>query len=251
MRWLLCFIIVAMTGCAPAPDSRWQELPQAEILLARILENTGRYSSLDTEAGVDLTVKGKYYPSQQFLLLERPNRLRADVLTGFGQLILQMASDGRDMAVFLNTTVPGRYYYGSASYENITRFVQIPLKTSDLLALLLYDPPLIAYTQKDVSLVDGQAKLVLSASSSRQELFFNAQLALVGCNYFVEDELVLSVTYKKIAEEGMFPRKVEIEIPDEGTRVVLNYSKLKLNAQIAPAQFKLDQPKSSTAEFLP
>jgi len=34
-------------------------------------------------------------------LLQKPNRLRADVLTGFGQLILQMTSDGEILSVFL------------------------------------------------------------------------------------------------------------------------------------------------------
>lgn len=251
MRWLLYVLIIVVVGCAPVPDRSWQEIPQAETLLAQMFENAGRYHSLDAVAGVSLTVKGKYYPSQQFLLLERPNRLRADILTGFGQLILQMASDGQNMAVFLNNTVPGRYYHGPASYANITRFVRIPLKAADLLALLLYDPPLIAYQQEDVTFVDGRLKLVLSGDSSRQDLYFNGQLSLVGSDYYVQGKQVLKVVYDKISDQDTFPRRVEIEVPEEGTRVTLNYSELKLNTQIVATQFKLEQPKNSITEFLP
>jgi outer membrane lipoprotein-sorting protein len=251
MRWLFYVLLIVVVGCAPVPDKRWQEMPQAETLLAQIFENAGRYHSLDAVAGVSLTVKGKYYPSQQFLLLERPNRLRADILTGFGQLILQMASDGQDMAVFLNNTVPGRYYYGSASYENITRFVRIPLKADDLLALLLYDPPLIAYQEKDVTLVDGRLKLVLSGGSSRQDLYFDRQLTLVDSDYYVQGKQVLRVTYDKFSDQDKFPRRVKIKVPDEATRVTLKYSELKLNTQIEATQFKLEQPKNSIAELLP
>lgn len=251
MRWLLYIALVAIVGCAPVPDRRWQQIPPAETLLVRLYENAGRYHSLDAMAGVSLTTKGKYYPSQQFLLLERPNRLRADILTGFGQLILQMASDGQDMAVFLNNTVPGRYYYGAASSENITRFVRIPLKPNDLLALLLYDPPLMAYQDTDVSLVDGRLKLVLSSDSNHQDLYFNEQLILVESDYYVQGKQVLRVIYDKFSDQDNFPRRVKIEVPDEATRVTLKYSELKLNTPIEATQFKLEQPKNSIAELLP
>jgi len=251
MRWIFLIVLIAVVGCAPVPDMRWQQVPSEEALLARLYENAGRYRSLDAAAGVSLTTKGKYYPSQQFLLLERPNRLRADILTGFGQLILQMASDGRDMAVFLNNTVPGRYYYGSASSENIIRFVRIPLKPNDLLALLLYDPPLMAYQSTDISLVDGRLKLVLSGNTDHQDLYFNEQLILVESDYYVQGKQVLRVIYDKFSDQDNFPRKVKIEVPDEETRVTLKYSELKLNTPIEATQFKLEQPKNSVAELLP
>lgn len=172
-RWVLLMVLVLFSGCVRGPEREWQTLPTEEMLLARIVENAGRYHSLDAAASVGLTVRGRYFPTQQFLLLERPDRLRTDVLTGFGQLVLQLASDGQDMAVFLNDKVPGRFFYGPATYVNISRFVRIPLATSDLLALLLYDPPLVSYATRQVDIVNGsRLRLTLFGTGSRQELFF-------------------------------------------------------------------------------
>jgi outer membrane lipoprotein-sorting protein len=250
MRWLIV-VVMLIAGCAPVPDLSRERLPAAELLLAKAAENSGRYRTLDAEAGVGLTVKGKYYRSRQFLLLERPDRIRADVLTGFGQLVLQMASDGQNLAVFLNNTVPGHYYYGAASYRNLSRFIRIPLKAEDLLALLTYDPPLIDHVDERVDLVDGRYRLVLSDSDSEQHLLFDADLDLTDCIYSIGGRIVLKVGYDKISADDRFPREVVIEIPQEETRVVLKYSEIRLNGEIDQTRFRLTAPNNSIREPLP
>ncbi|MCW9049296.1 MAG: DUF4292 domain-containing protein, partial [Deltaproteobacteria bacterium] len=240
-----------LSGCAPSLQNQWSELPPAAQLLNKLALQSGQHRSLDAEASVSLTARGKYFSSQQFLLLERPDHLRADVLTGFGQLVLQLASDGEYLAVFLNDSVPGRFFHGPASYANISRFIRIPLAANDLLALLLYDPPLIVYQESRVLIMSDQLGLMLTAGDNRQELLFDARMRLIGSRYYAKNELQLKVDYEKISEADMFPRKVKIEVPGEETRVTLAYSQLELNKPIDPAKFRLKKPVNIDVETLP
>ena len=251
MRWLIFFLLIVLTGCIRPSEPVWTEIPTAEQLLTKLASESNRYSSLDGAAKVSLTTGEKYFSSQQFLLLQKPNRLRTDVLTGFGQLVLQMTSDGEILSVFLNTTVPGRFLRGPASYENIFRFVRVPLATDDLLALLLYDPPLIGYQHRKVEVAADILTLILSGSDDRQELLFDQQLQLIGCRYFTAGEKYLSVEYQKFSKINKFPHIIKITMPLEQTRVKVKFSELKVNGSIALAQFQLQNPMNIPIEVLP
>jgi hypothetical protein len=93
--------------------------------------------------------------------------------------------------------------------------------------------------------------LTLSGRLSRQECFFNSRQDLVGCHYFMEEKAVLKVTYDKIVDQGGFPQRVKIELPEDEIRVTLNYSEIQLNPQLSAGQFTLDKPKNSIVELLP
>ena len=251
MRWLIFFLLIILTGCIRPSEPVWTEVPTAEQLLTKLASESGRYSSLDGAANVSLTTGEKYFSSEQFLLLQKPNQLRADVLTGFGQLILQMTSDGETLSVLLNTTVPGRFLRGAASYENIFRFVRVPLAIEDLLTLLLYDPPLIVHQQRKVELEGKNLILILSDNENRQELLFDRQLQLVGCHYFRNGEEYLAVDYQKFSKENKFPHTIKIAVPQEQTRVKVKFSELKLNGKIETTQFYLQKPANIPLEQLP
>lgn len=251
MRWLALVAFLVVLGCAPRLPDRWLEVPPADQLLARLGDQAGKFTSLDAAAAVKLTTGSKFFSSQQFLLLERPNRVRADVLTGFGQLALQLASDGERLAVFLNNTVPGRFLYGPASDANLMRFIRIPLAAEDLLAILLYDPPLIDYNTSRTLVTDNRLELILEHPGSQQLVVFDENLRVVGCRYWIQKKLVLEVEYEKFKNEADFPARVSIGIPVEDTRVVLNFTELQLNTLIDSARFSLEQPKNSLLEALP
>ncbi len=251
MRWLFLFLLILLTGCIRPADPVWTTLPTADQLLTRMASDSGQYLSLDGAAGVSLQSGDKYYSTQQFLLLEKPNRLRADVLTGFGQLVLQMTSDGDVLSVLLNTSVPGRFLRGPASYENIVRFSRVPLKVEDLLKLLLYDPPVTAYQHSSVEMSADALMLVLSGSDQRQELLFDRQLQLIGCRYYSGGKKYLSVDYQKFSEKDQFPYTIEIAMPLEQTRVKMKFSELRVNGGIDIAQFSLEKPVNIPLETLP
>ncbi|WP_303721250.1 DUF4292 domain-containing protein [Malonomonas rubra] len=245
------FFLLLLTACAKPPKPVWTELPSSEELVQRLTSTTGQAFSLDGAATVGLTVNGKHFSSQQFLLVQKPDRLRADVLTGFGQLILQLSSNGKELSVFTNTTVPGHFYRGPATAENISRFTRIPLATRSMVHLLLYDPPLIDYQQSTVSTDENGLLLRLENRQLQQELLFDNQLQLVGCRYFSGNELMLEVLYQKFDQEEHFPRTVRLNLFTEKTRATLKFSELRTNIEIAPERFQLKQPAHIPVENLP
>ncbi len=251
MRWLLIFLLVLLSGCIRPPEPVWTDIPTAEQLLLKLASESGRYSSLDGAASVSLSTGEKYFSSQQFLLLQKPNHLRADVLTGFGQLVLQLASDGEILSAFLNTTVPGRFLRGPASYENIFRFIRVPLAVEDLLPLLLYDPPLIVHQHSSVDVSSGVLTLTLSSNNNRQELLFDRQLRVLGCRYYSDGAKYLSVDFKNLSGNNMFPHQIVIDMPVERTRVNVQFSELKVNASIDIARFSLKEHANIPIEELP
>ncbi len=251
MKWLAGLLLILIAGCAPKVPPAWETLPEAGALLSALAARNDRHRALDGAAQVGLTVEGKYFSSRQFLLLERPDRLRTDVLTGFGQLVLQLASDGETFAVFLNTEVPGRFITGPASDENISRFLRLPLAVDDLLALLLHDPPLIAFQNSSVAVDGGRLRLLLSGEGQRQELWFDRQKRLVGCRYSVAGEQKLAVEYDKFTAADGFPRRIEIVVPGAETGLKVAFSELTLDPVPDAAQFSLKQPPGSRLEILP
>lgn len=243
-------ILLLLSACAKPPQPVWTEMPTADQLLERLNEASGRFHSLDAEVSVSLSVHGKYLSSHQFLLVERPDRFRADVLTGFGQMVLQLTSNGKQLAVFLNTEVPGRFLRGPATDENIARFTRVPLPVASLIRLLLYDPPLIETGHSLVIPQDEKLLLTLENAERRQELLFDRQLHLVTCRYLAGDELLLEVDYQKIEKDG-FPRSVRINLAKEQTNVTLHFSDLKTNVNIVPEKFVLKKPDNLKIEPLP
>ena len=251
MRWLIIFLTLLLSGCIHHAEPEWTEIPTEQQLLAGVASNSERYSSLDTAASVALTTGSKFFSSQQFLLLQKPDHLRVDVLSGFGQLILQMASDGETLSVFLNTTVPGRFFRGAASYENLYRFIRVPLAAEELLSLLLYGPPLIVYQQSSIAVSAKNLTLTLTGSNNnRQELLFDRQFRLVGCRYFSGGEKYLAVDYQNFSKSKQFPRWIQMAMPLEKTRVTLKLSELKVNVDIDPARFSLKEHVNIPVEEL-
>jgi len=251
MRWLILLLPFLLSGCIHNAEPVWNDIPTAQQLLESVAANSERYSSLDTAASVALTTGFKFFSSQQFLLLQKPDLLRADVLNGFGLLLLQMASDGETLSVFVNTTVPGRFYRGPASYKNLYRFIRVPLAVEDLLSLLLYGPPLIAYRHSNVTVSAKYLTLTLSDNyNNRQELLFDRQLRLVGSYYFTDGEKYLVVDYQNFSKTSQFPQRIKIAMPLEKTRVKLVLSELRVNANIDTGKFSLKEHTNIPVEEL-
>jgi len=248
MLWLLVVLIAG--GCA-RPDLPPIPLPDVEDLVQRITAGSVTYQSLDAEAKVGIRVADKYISTRQFLLLDKPDRLRSDVLTTFGQLALQLAVDQDDLRVFLNTTVPGKYYQGPASNENLLRFTRLPVSFEDLVRLLLYDLPMISGQKIQVKTHERGAQLVISSKTERQVIVFDRQLRPVESRYFRDQSLWLQVNYDDFSDEVGFPQKVQLELPEQKTRASIKYSETRLNVEIPAERFIVKQPAGAELVRLP
>lgn len=247
--WFLLSLLL-LAACA-RPELPPMPLPEAGDLLQRLAQGRDAYRTLDGEARVAMKIEGKFYSSQQFLLLEKPDRLRADVLTPFGQLILQLAVNNNELSAFNNTKVPGTFYLGDASDDNLARFTRLPLRFSEMMRLFLYDPPLIGREEVRVSSHQRGALLEIIGRDRRQEIVFDRQLRPVESSYYRHGAVWLKVGYDEFSELDGFPKKIRLELPQGGTSASVRFSQVKTNMPIPAERFVIEQPANATLQRLP
>lgn len=251
MKWLLLLSLLLVSGCARPPEPLWTDVPTATELLEILHTRAGTNSRIDTAASVSITADGQHFSTQQFLLAEQPDRVRVDALSGFGQLVMQLASDGDVLSVLLNTTSPPRFYRGSATEENFSRFVRVPLPPQLLVAMLLYDPPILDYQQAQVHKRGDLLELLLSNGTLTQIFLFNGQLQLIGSEYAHHQETLLAVEYSRFAPVDGFPRRIALHLPQDDVLLAVRINELTLNGDIPAGRFTLEAPDNIAVESIP
>jgi hypothetical protein len=228
----------------------------ADGLMQEWYENSAWVTSVQGLAKVKVHTPEKSLTGTQVILAEKPNRLRAETLSPFGSPLLLLAADGKKLGVSL----PSRniFYTGEATAANLGRFVRIPLRLTDLISVLLYQPPMIDVLNEEAfALQEGGWLVVRNSSLRRQELIFNHVRQLVEVSYYKQDEfykpdkLFLKINYGKFAEEGTpFPRLFGIELPEAEITASLRFSDLETNGVLRSGIFQLSPPKGATVVSL-
>lgn len=249
--YLLLFLLLFMSACARPPAPLWTDVPAPEVLVERLSSRSGQFSSLDAAATVSVTTEGRHVSSQQFIMAEFPDRVRVDALTGFGQLIMQLATDGDVMTVFLNTTNPPRFYRGVATVENFSRFVRLPLPPELLVAVVLYDPPVLDYQEAQVRSSGTDLELHLVDGLFKQIFYFDGQFNVIGTDYIQAQEVVFSVAYSRFSAADDFPRRIELRVPPEDAVLAMRITELVLNTTIPVSRFSLQVPDGINPEPIP
>ncbi len=247
----LLLLLLLLSACARPPVPLWTDVPAPEALIEQLSSRSGKFNSLDAAASVAVTTEGRHVSSQQFIMAEFPDRVRVDALTGFGQLIMQLATDGDLLTVFLNTTSPPRFYRGKATMENFSRFVRLPLPPELLVAVILYDPPVFDYQQAQVRSKGTDLELHLSDGLFSQTFYFDGQFQLIGSEYMQDQEVLFSVEYSRFSTVDHFPRRIELRMPPEDAVLAMRINDLVLNTDIPAARFILQVPDGIDPEPIP
>lgn len=246
----LTFIIaVLLTSCTQVrPKAVGEQMSQdfAAGLMRAWSEKSINVNSIQGLAKVKVRTPEKTLHGTQVLLAEKPDRLRAETLSPFGSPLLLLAADGKNLGVLLPSQ--NIYYTGAATAENLSRFVRLPLQVSDLISVLLYQPPLIsALRETAFKLLEGGWLMVRSGKLRRQELIFNNDQQLVEVNYYDRDTLLMKVTYSQFdQDEGRFPLHFGIDLPEQEITASLEFSEPETNGTLRPGIFKLTPPPGVT-----
>lgn len=238
---LIC--LLALTGCPKAPPSPLDPVA-ATTLLEQLNSQTGQVNSLKGVARLKVKNADQSRGSLQALLIERPGSLRADVLSPFGQPLLQVAVHEQTLTAY--PIGKKTAYRGMASARNLYRFIQLPLAVEDLVALSLYDIPKVGSSVEAVEREDSHLVLWLAGTDDRkQALVFGAEKRLVETRYYQGELLLLEVRYSEFAlEQVPFPRQIEFILPQENARAELNYRKMTLNPEVDRSRFRLKIPSN-------
>jgi len=231
----------------PTPSEQWfPATPEITRQLFETLQGTkGKFHSLRGLAKVHVLWQGKDVTATQAMLVEKPDRFRAETLNpfGFGSPLLLMATDGEEMAVL----VPGDglLFRGEATSHNLWRFTKVPLSLQDLVCLMLYDVPIISY-QKRIAMVnaEGEYRLILQGvQNRRQELQFNGRMQLVEVAYFLNNDLALQVKYDNFSAAAVpFPQSALMKMPLQKAEASLTFSEVATNVTATLDNFQLSTP---------
>lgn len=251
MRYLSAILLVFLCSCAPRPVP----LPAlsdvtVDQLLERVHETASLAQSLRGLARVELESPEKNFGASQVLIAEKPDRLRAETLSMFGQPVLLMTANGKQLRVL----VPGqnRFYQGPASGSNLQRFARIPLRLTDLVHLLLYHVPVLPAVEQQLTMGEQGPQLEVTALDEQSQTFdFDESLRLVRCRLLQGGHLWLDIKYRDFSSNDGFPRQLELNLPDYEVRLEIGFKQLELNPQLDPDRFALARPAGSTLIELP
>jgi hypothetical protein len=154
----LLVAVLLVAGCAarstPRPADRAVGLlPEAPQILAALAERRAALHSVRAMARLSYTAPDESRRAKQLVVVERPDRLRFEILSPFGALFVLTAADGSLAAWARDEST---VYRGTASAENLQRYAQVDLPVATAVDLLLGTPPLGDDPGSVVS-VDGDA----------------------------------------------------------------------------------------------
>lgn len=250
VKLLFPILFFLLTSCALPPAAPpLGPPPGAELLQQRLETLAGAFDSLQGVAKVRVESGGRSFAATQVLLARKPDLLRAETLSPFGNPVLTVAvADG-----FLYALVPGegRFLRGAASYHNLQKFTRLPLQLADLVSLLLCEVPVIPGDEGVVTPTEEGWLLTLEGGQGgRQELLFDRDLHLLQSSYFQEEKVVLQVGYGNFGEAG-FPGSMSLKTPGEQTEATLDFSEVAVNVPIPEERFRLTPPAGYRIEPLP
>lgn len=250
---VLTFFILFLTACTPLRPDLGPPVSSdfADALMQAWIDEAAGIKSIRGLASLKLDAPLNKVNANQVLLVEQPNRLRAETLSPFGVPLLLLVADGNKMGALL--PAQNLYYQGASSSENLGMFVNLPLQLPDLVGVLLYQPRMIdAWEKEAFTLKNGGWLLIRRGTLQRQELVFNAMRQLVEVAYYEENELFLKVHYAQFsASDNSYPKLLILDIPRKYAKVTLEFSDLETNAEIRPDLFNVVPPASARVVYLP
>lgn len=257
LRGLSSLLLLLLVGCAaqlPRPELDAPAPPEqlTAQLLQRVQQQATAYRSLEGLAKVRISSQGQNYNATQVVLVEQPDRLRAETLSPFGTPLLVLATDGQQVTAL----IPGEgvFYQGVASPGNLQRFTRLPLLLEDLISLLLYQVPLLEAREQSLSRDgEGNLRLLLTGSNGlRQELTFNGAHMLTSAAFLQQQQLQMRVSYRDFSGDGTgYPTNLLLEMPVVQTEASLNFSEVRLNGSIPPVRFRQVPPAGVEVRPLP
>ena len=256
---MLLATILALSGCGGArcpttlhTDARTAlDMAASMRAPARVMRAEARVDRRDAEGRVRGTV---------LMIVERPERVRFDVMTQFGPAAI-LTSDGSSFA--LTDLREDRYFHGPPCAENIERLLGLPLGAEEVGLLLFGLTPTIEASEEQIVCDGGSYRVTLRATDGRrQELVLAVRQADVEApieeqrmrlrstevftadgalewrvtfddHRFVEDPATTATPREGIA----MPYRIRFEMPSRGIDTLVRFERIELNTPVVEGTF--------------
>ena len=166
----LLFLLAAM-GCKSAPACPLQTRTDAGKALDEHSKRQAGWQAIKAEARVTQWARNGRIRGTVLMFLERPNRVRFDVMTQIGPAAV-LTSDGESFQ--LSDLREGMFVHGPTCPENIARLLGISVDAENVLRLLTGDTPTIDATEQLIECRDGRYLVTLvAADGTTQAISFS------------------------------------------------------------------------------
>ncbi len=243
-------LFLAACRTAPTPPP-WAAVPLAEPgvqqRLSALRALAASRHALRANARVSQSGAAGAGLSHQLVLLERPSRLRVEVIGPLGQRALALACDGETLDLYRAET--GRIESQPVDAALLWRVARIPLAPSEAVGVLLGAPDLALEPTRAEQSPDGALRFVWPDRSA----------VIDGAGQLVELELgragaaAVVARYSDVRGAGAaaFPWRTELEFPAQRAGAVVELRELELNPTLDPAWFRLAREPVSWREERP
>jgi outer membrane lipoprotein-sorting protein len=257
-RCAACLALVA--GLAGCPGRRadgpgfGQTFDTPEALMQAMRADLSKLRALRATGSVDMRQGGQRIKAHVLYLAERPAWLRFETESFFEQPLSILVSDGERFTIW--DLEQGRVVTGRATPANLGRMLPVPLDGAQLGALLLGEPPWIAYAE--VSLSGGAAgrPYLLSLQNARERQTVEVDAALLRptrVELVAGDQRRYLIEYEDWqVRDGLAvaPEKLRLEMPADEMHLKIKLKEIEPNPALARTLFQLTPPEGTPLESL-
>ncbi|MCB2226559.1 MAG: DUF4292 domain-containing protein [Desulfarculaceae bacterium] len=255
---LALMLCLALTSCIHLPGgTTLSNLPTPEAARQGLESRRLAVKSFVMRGEIEVKAPQGEVHGDHVIIGQAPDRLRAEVLGPFGQPLLRVVVDGRKLSVL--SFRENRAYVGTASRENLSRFLGLSLSPGEIFAVLIGAPPLLPVgSAATVSPVEGgegaMLRLVEAGRQVSQGLVFDPGDFVVS-RAWLEDasgRVNLQTSFGQMisALNSRYPKRLQA---DDGTgrSLLLINDTLELNQSPDPALFEASLPPGLEVVRLP
>lgn len=245
------FVLLAASiayGCAAAVPLR-PAPPDVDVdeLQGVLAQRRLQVRALRSAATIAVTSPERSGTARQFLIAERPDRLRVEVFSPFGA-VFALATAGGDLSAWVREE--NRIYRGPASPANLYRWSGIDLEVADVVDLLLGSPPARPVEMASVSAeIGGRLRLRQETPTGAQIVTFTTEplLPVEIEERSADGELLWRATLSSFRNVGGVPlaARIAVSIPEVRQNVDITLNDPEVNPDVPPGAFDLPAPSGA------
>lgn len=243
-------LLLTLAACAPRsatpPPAPTGELPPESELVDSLLARRAAIRGLRALARTTYTAPSESRGVRQLIVVERPDRLRLEILSPFGVAFVLTTADG---ALSAYDGDEGTFYRGAATAENLARYTQVGLPAQVAVDILLGTPPFAQSGSGVVSSDAGRIKLWQETGSRVHVTWFTETLE--PARYEQRDDeghVLIRASFAEFAELERLrvPTRLAIDLPASQQRIDIALREPELNPPVPDSIFALAMPPGST-----
>ncbi len=238
--------LLALAGCLPRVPPPDLSLDPVE-LLAEVKAAQARVVSVQGRARLGVDAPGGSGGVEQYLVAERPGRLRIESHDFFGNVAAVLAVEDGRLALY--DARERTFLRGAATPANLARLLPVPLAPETLVTLLCGSAPLLDGEPVSAEPGDGRVLLTMREGSLVQRLEVGPGAALLSSRVRrltaggeVPAGLDAQFSVHRTLAGQRVPTEVAARSPEAHVALSLHWRELEVNRPVDPSLFRLSPP---------